>query len=71
MAKFLTNHSTIKQRRFTKLDVPSQMKVARAIKHARALNVLPSWSYLKSYHKKPLKSIQEDLNEASDIHIDL
>ena len=50
LAKFLTNHSTIKRRKYTGLDVESQKKVAKTIKHARALNILPSWSYLKSYH---------------------
>lgn len=62
LAKFLTNHSTIKRRKFTKLSAADQKNVARVIKQARSLNILPDYTYLKSYHKKPLKSLQEDLD---------
>lgn len=62
LAKFLTNYSTIKRRKFTKLSIKSQNKVARTIKQARNMNILPNYTYLKTYHKKPLKTLQEDLD---------
>ena len=32
---------------------------------------MPTFSYLKSYHKKPLKTLEEDIENETNIEIDL
>jgi ribosomal protein S18 len=71
LSKFLTASSTIKTRIATCLPKFQQKRIARTIKHARNMNLLPFTGFLKSYHKKSLKTIHDDLQHTHQQLIDI
>lgn len=71
LTRYMTPHSTIKSHKLTGLDKQSQNKVAKVIRQARSLNVLPSYQFLRSFHKKPLKSLDEDFDQEEQIVVDI
>ena len=64
-------YGNIKHRKYTRLDFVTHQRIERAIKKARKLRLLPTFSYLKSYHKKPLKTLAEDIENEINIEVDL
>jgi ribosomal protein S18 len=71
LTKFLTASSTIKTRIATCLPKSQQKLISRTIKHARNLNLIPFTGFLKSYHKKSLKNIHDDLQHTHQQLIDI
>lgn len=71
LCKFMTAASTIKTRFNTRLPKWQQKRVSNAIKLARKYNLIPSTGFLKSYHKKPLLTIQQDIESMVTRKIDV
>ena len=57
LTKFMTPYGTILNKRESGLDLDSFRKVVKSIKQAQYLLLLPCKSFLRSYHKKPLKTL--------------
>lgn len=71
LCKFLSASSTIKTRIATCLPKWQQKRVSIAIKHARTLNLIPYTGFLKSFHKKSLKNIHDDLEHTHHQLVDI
>jgi ribosomal protein S18 len=63
LAKFVGESGKIKNRFQNRLSKAQQRLIARTIRHARTLNMLPYEAYLKPTDKKSLRTIQEDVED--------
>src|SRR3990167_1973961 len=71
LTKFLTGAGNIKTRYSTGLPKWQQKKITFAVKNARKLNLIPDAGFIKSYHKKSLKSIHDDIETTNIKRVDL
>lgn len=71
LCKFMTAASTIKSRFNTRLPKWQQKRISHAIKLARKYNILPYTGFLKSYHKRPLLTIHQDIEATLTRKIDV
>lgn len=71
LVKYMTAASTIKSRYNTRLPKWQQVRVARAIKLARTINLLPYTGFVKSYHKRPLLNIHTDIETTNLRKVDV
>lgn len=71
LTKFLTGSATIRTRFSTGLPRWQQVKMARTIKHARTLNLIPYTGFIKSFHRQSLKTIHEDLETTNLRRVDV
>ncbi len=67
----MTNYSTIKHRKQTKLKIETHKKIGKAIKLAREMNLLNFHNHLLSFHKIPLRTIEEDYQDNQNYDINL
>lgn len=71
LIKYVTAASTIKSRYNTRLPKWQQKRMADAIKLARSMNLMPYTGFIKSYHKKPLLNIHDDIETTNLRKIDV
>ena len=65
LVKFLNEMGQIMNRYQTRLPTPVQRKVAKTIKHARNLGLLPFADYIKPQDKLPLTSVLTNFYDAT------
>ncbi len=71
LVKYITAASTIKTRHNTGLSRIQQKQIARAVKRARILNLLPFTGFIKSHHKLALKTIHHDIELSNLRRVDI
>lgn len=71
LTKFVTASSTIKSRYNNRLPKWQQKKMTNAIKMARTMNLIPYTGFIKSYHKKPLLNIHDDIETSNLRRVDI
>lgn len=64
LSKCMNNTGTIKNWYVNRIGYHQQKKVRKAIINARILSLMPSWTFLQSYHKRSLKTLQEDVEDS-------
>lgn len=67
----MTSAGRIKHRTKTGINRKTQHWIRRAICQARCLNLLPSASNLRPYHKISLRNLIEDLQDDVAMDVDL
>lgn len=71
LTKYLNSAGAIRSRYSTGLPKWQQKKLTIAIKNSRALNLIPHAGFIKSFHKKSLKSIHDDIENTTIKRVDL
>jgi len=71
LATFLNSHAKILPRKYSRLTIAEQKLIARIIKRARKMRLLPSKAFLMPHHRIPLRTIEDDLEDATVRKIDL
>lgn len=71
LTKFVTAASTIKSRYNNRLPKWQQRRMADAIKLSRTINLMPYTGFIKSYHKKPLLNIHDDIETTNLRKVDV
>lgn len=71
LTKYVTAASTIKSRYNNRLPRWQQKRMTHAIKMARSINLLPYTGFIKSYHKRPLLNIHDDIETSNLKRVDV
>lgn len=71
LTQYLNSAGAIRSRYSTGLPKWQQKKLTIAIKNSRTLNLIPHAGFIKSFHRKSLKSIHDDIENTTIKRVDL
>ena len=71
LSEFLNSCAKIQSVVQNRLPAWQQRKVARVIKHARQMRLLPHKSFVRPHHKISMRSLEEDIQDAMVRKVDL
>lgn len=71
LLEYVNSMGMIIPRTHTRLSIPDQKRIAKVIRYARRMHLLPTHSFVQQHHKIPLRSFEDDLLDSKVRKVDL